>query len=181
MVRSAAMAAALCLPLALPSPAAAQSAPDTEPLVSALVADFAQAFDSADYETVFAMLPPGIAAHFAKNAGLTMAEFQVQMGKMTAQIMSSVEIVDFNMDMEAAVYGTTPSRDYALIPTSITMVTEDKTIEGQSQTVALSENGSWYLLRVDTSEQRSLLYELYSDFNGIDIPEGKMEITTQGQ
>ena len=169
-------AIALSLALALPLPAMAQQAVDTAPIATA-IDTFETAFTGGDMEGVFAVMPPAILGFIARQAGVSDAELRAQMASATEAAMASVEIEEFGMDLDAATTGRSPEgRAYALVPTTATMsVPQQGRFRSVNTTLALEDDGEWYLMRIDDPNQIAILRQVYPDMAGVDFPQGTLE------
>ncbi len=123
-------------------------------------------------------VPPAMldvmAAKFDITADQLREATKAQMGAMTDQ----VRIDDFAMDLGSATYAVTPDGKvgYALIPTTTVMTVEGGgKMKGSSQTLALQDGGTWYLMRIDDASQADILRETYPAFEGVEFPEGSIE------
>ena len=46
------------------------------------------------------------------------------------------------------------------------------TLRSQTSTLALQDDGLWYLVRIDSPQQVALLRAAYPEFTGVDFPSG---------
>lgn len=122
-------------------------------------------------------LPPRLLQSLMAQAGLPEAEFRLAMAAQMAEVFKVVKIVSFGMDMTAAAVATTPDgrRSYMLIPTETVMELPDAgRLRSRSNTIALKDDGQWYVVRVDNEQQILRLRDVYPEFAGVDFPPGSM-------
>jgi hypothetical protein len=171
--------AALAFALLTLAPLQARAFDDTEKAgMIAAVGDFGDAFQSGNYDAVFSYMPPKVLAAIASSAGVDEAALLEALSGEMAAVMAAVTLESFEMDTDAATYATTPdgSRDYALIPTE-TLMTVDNVgrARATSQTLAFTDAGDWYLVRIDDPQQVQILQAAHPEFAGIAFPSGTME------
>lgn len=174
-------ATALAVSLALAFPAAAQTDPDAAPVYTAPVAKAIAAFEAAftegDMAGVLDAMPPTLLSHIATKFDTDRSGLLREMPATIEDAMAEVEMEAFDMDLTAAETGrTSEGRAYALVPTTSTMAIDGRgRFRSGNTTLALEEDGEWYLMRVDDPGQIALLREAYPDMAGIEFEEGTME------
>lgn len=166
---AAAMTADACL---------ASSLEETEKAaLAATVADFNAAMIEPRYERLVDTIPPRMLAWIAKQGGATVEQIRPAMVELMKTLLASVKIESFSMALDRAEHRELPSgTPYALIPTTTVLDLGDKgRFEEKSYTVALLDEGKWYLVRVGDAQQLVIMREVYPEFTGIEIPRGSME------
>lgn len=124
------------------------------------------------------VVPPRLLEATAARFGATVAQLRQAFTASASQIMGGATIVSYTMDLEGASTHRTPTGDrtYLLIPTETVMdvpgAGRSRTI---SQTLAIAEEGDWYLIRISDAPQRAILVETYPEFSGVAVPEGRIE------
>jgi hypothetical protein len=103
---------------------------------------------------------------------------------ITAQIVKAMQLVKldgYSMDPKAAQYRELPSgQPYVLIPTETTMTAEGLgRVKAKTQTLALLDEGKWFLIRISESAQVGILREVYPEFSSVEFPTGTMERADQ--
>jgi hypothetical protein len=77
--------------------------------------------------------------------------------------------------LPAQAYETADGTLYLLIPTSGVIAVEGAgRIQATSQTVALEDDGEWYLVRTDEPDQTELVKQLFPAFRDVTFPRGSM-------
>ena len=155
----------------------ALSAGDTATLQTR-IDSFNTAFQTSDFDEVMTAMPPRMLSFIAKSAGMDEAVLLESMITQTSAAMESVTINDFAMALNDATIGTTDQGDtYAIIPTSTKMtVANVGKVESTTSTLALKDEGKWYLIRIDGEQQVQLLRAVYPGFSDIDFPIGTMQV-----
>lgn len=143
----------------------------------AKVAEFNQAMMNGDFETVTGVTPPKMIAHIASSAGLDEAALRQGMIQQIKSAMELVKLEGFSMDLEATKYKALPDGSvFALIPTETKMdLGEAGRIQQNSDTLALMDEGQWYLVRIADVAQASILKQVYPQFDGVAFSQGTMK------
>jgi hypothetical protein len=175
----AAMAALLLAALGTgPSPAR-DVTDDERAALEETIADFGTATRALDMETVLGYLPPTMLSVMAAEFGLEVDALTAAMIEQSAEAMAAVTLVDFGMDMETARFAEDAAGEpYALIPTTTVVDAGSGKFRAVSDTLALLEEGEWYLLRVDPA-QVELLKKAYPNLAGVTFDPGTMEAVTE--
>lgn len=140
------------------------------------VAAFDAAMRANDYNKVAETIPPRILKHIASGAGMDVETLRPMIVQQMTAALSSVKINSFGMDVANAIHKQTPKGEpYSLIPTQTEIVTDTGTTLVKSHTLALLDEGRWYLLRVEDPNQLQILRQVYPDFAGEEFPTGSME------
>ncbi|UYY57122.1 hypothetical protein [Sphingomonas sp. S2-65] len=171
---------AVCFLVALagiPSPpVAAQSITQTDhAAIQSRISAFDKMMREGRTDDSLDFVPPRLLGVIAKKFGLSPADVKPSFRQQVAEAMKHVKIVSFRMTLSSATAGVTPNkrRNYMLIPTeTVVEVPGAGRILSKSSTLALQENGSWYLVRIDEAEQVLVLRETYPEFAGVEFPRG---------
>lgn len=180
MLRRFLLLLAACLGLAS-GPAFAQAIDASDRAeIQARVDQFSAAMAAKDYSAIYEIsMAPGLRAEFRRRYGVTDAQLREAVIAGTAQALGSgVTLVDFSMDVAGATAGVTPNgrRGYLVIPTQTLMEAAGSgRVQSRNNTLAIEDEGQWYLLRVDEMAQVELLRAAYPDFVGVNFPMGTAE------
>ena len=178
-LRTKAVAAAVVAAL-LSSPVARARPLDTKEKVAlaATVQEFDTAMRGDDYERIIQTVPPKVISSIAKKAGTTVEELNHLMVEQMKTVLKDAKIKSFAMDPESAEYKELSSgAPYALIPTTTVIALPDnKRFKEKSHTLALLDDGKWFLLRVSDASQLLIMREVYPEFSGVEFPSGSMEV-----
>lgn len=165
----------LALLLSFAAPLHAQTLDEQDRATIAQIStDFDTAFADGDIPAVIDAVPPAMFEYIADTNGMDVETLRNLLITQTEQMMDTVEINEFEMDVDSLEPGVTSSgRDYALVPTRTVLTVPDTgTLELTSQTLFLDDNGTWYLVRIDDPNQVAVLTEVYPDFAGIEFAQG---------
>jgi hypothetical protein len=145
--------------------------------LEAKVAAFDAAMRASDYETVVKIIPPRIMAHIAGQAGVDVDALRAVIVEQMKAALDEVKLVSFGMDVANAGHQELPGGEpYALIPTETVIDTgASGKFRTKSDTLALLDGGTWYLLRVSEAEQVAIMRQVYPEFAGIEFPAGSTE------
>lgn len=141
------------------------------------VAAFQEAFNRSDFDAVIDFMPPGIKATLMRQHSVTEAQLRAATTEAMAQLLTQVSLDSFDMDVAASRIETTTDgrRSYALIPTETVMRAPDGSqIRAATQTLAIEEDGEWYLYRIEEQQQIDMLVATYPEFAGIQLPLGSV-------
>ena len=177
----AAWAALLVLVLVAAAPPAgsarAVTAEETVALTAA-IARFDNAMRESRYADVIEVIPPRIIGAIAAKAGATQEQLRKSMLEQIDKAMAVVKIVSFGMDLKTGRHAELPDgTPYILIPTETRMQAEGVgNVRATSETLALLDDGKWYLLRVENPLHVAILRETYPEFAKVEFAKGTMEI-----
>lgn len=163
-------AALLALTLAA-TPTFADPIPEPErTAITERVDAFNTAFTGGDMGAVFDFLPGKILTSLSAQSGLSEEALMAAMKEQIDIAFETVTLDDFGMDMATATWEMTPdgSRGYALIPTFTVMTVEGVgKMRSEGDTLSFSDDGKWFLVRVDDPSQVQLLTASYPEFTGV--------------
>jgi hypothetical protein len=137
--------------------------------VDALSADFS----AGDIAATFDYVPDKLFAQIADSAGVPADVMMTMVKEQISTAMATVTVESFLMNMDTATYETTPdgSRQYVVIPTETIMTVEGAgKIRSTGNSLALEDEGSWYLISVDDPSQAQFLSGAYPEFEGVTFP-----------
>lgn len=124
------------------------------------------------------VVPPRLFQAIARRAGASEGELRAALRDMIATQTQGITVVSYEMDLAAAPPTKTPdgTRTYLLIPTTNIMQVEGVgRVRAITSTLALKDQGEWYLIRVDDANQIALIREIWPEFAQVDFPTGTTE------
>ena len=141
------------------------------------VAAFDTAMQEADVEKIIGVVPPKVFEHIATQSGLETDALMASMIEQTTELMASVTFESFSMDMNAAAYKeAADGTPYVLIPTeTVVDLVQSGKIRATSDTLAMLDEGLWYLIRTDDASTLAIIKEIYPTFAAVEFPAGTME------
>ena len=170
--------AALLAATVLASPVPAQDMTDADKeAIATRVASFNEVIRSGNMGGAFDYMPPKLLTHLATQFAMPEADLKTAMVEQMNTAFETVTIESFGMDVEKASYATTAdgSRRYALIPTETVMAVEGAgKMQSKTHTLAVEDEGQWYLLRIDDAQQVAMIQAVYPEFAGVAFPTGTM-------
>ncbi len=128
-----------------------------------------------DLAGTIAFTPPTLLAFMATSFGMAPDAMRKQMRDTLAATQGQVTFDSFKMDLASAEQATTPdgARVYVMIPTEIIMsVTGAGKVKSVSKTLALQEDGTWYLISIADANQATMIQGAYPEFADVDLPAG---------
>jgi hypothetical protein len=153
------------------APAFADPIPEADrAAIAARVDAFDAAFKGGDMAAMFDYMPPKVLANLATQSGMSEETLMAAMKEQIDAAFETVTVDDFGMDMASATWAMTPdgSRGYAMIPTFTVMTVEGAgKMRAEGDTLSFSDDGKWFLVRVDDPAQVQLLTAVYPEFNGV--------------
>ena len=169
---------ALAVAASLITPALARQFTDDE---KASLADAIEKFDAAmkgnDFNAVVdASISPKLMTAMATTYKVPADQLKTMVVAQMTQAMQTVKIDSYGMDVantdyEEAKDGT----PYALVPSAVVMEIGGKKMKSTGSTLAIIDDGKWYLLNVGQKDQVAMLKSVYTSFADVTFPEAKME------
>ena len=134
-----------------------------KPEIKARMDKLAKAAVNGDYMANINELPEKYLSYMAKKASMTVSEFKNSTVKLLSGITKDVKFTKSAYDLENTKIGkTSRGRNYALIPTTVTMSVKGKSIESKGKILAFEDENRWYLVNFDKNYITSMK-ELYPD------------------
>ena len=119
--------------------------------------------NNGDYMANINELPEKYLSYMAKKASMTVPEFKNSTVKLLGGITKDVKFTKSTYNLENTKIGkTSRGRNYALIPTTVTMSVKGKSIESKGKILAFEDENRWYLVNFDKNYITSMK-ELYPD------------------
>ena len=145
--------------------------------LGARVENFTAAFKTLDVEIMISVTPPRILQHIAEKAAVDLVALRKNVIEQTTRAMKEVRFEQASMDLDRAEFNSTPDGEpYVLIPTTFIISSEATgKIKSDSFTLALLDEGKWYLLSVSDTGQLAILRTVYPSFNNVELPKGTMK------
>lgn len=172
---SVALTVAVC---AVARPQARALLADESAALAATVNQFNSAMSDGRLADVIGTIPPRVLDVVARKAGIGADDIRKSMIEQIKQSQNDIKIVAFGMDLPAAKHGALASgTPYVLIPTRTVMEAGSVgRVKASSETLALLDEGKWYLLRIEGDASIALLRETYPEFAAVQFAKGTMEI-----
>lgn len=164
--------------LAAPSAIARELTEAERTGLAAAIAEFDAAMREKNIAKIIAVVPPKVFERLAADNGLETKVLIETMIAQTEQVMATAKFLSFGMDLENTTYKETPDgTPYALIPTETVMDFGESggKIEARSQTFAMLDAGTWYLVRTDDAGMLAILREIYPSYAAEQFPVGTTE------
>jgi hypothetical protein len=153
--------------------AASAIGPADRAAITARIEVLVDALSSGRLVETLDVVPPRLLQATAARFGATQAQLRQAFAENAAQLFAGVSFVSCRMDLDAAAIRLTPdgARTYLLIPTETVIDAGGAgRVRTVSQTLAMQDEGRWYLIRVQDAAQREVLTEVYPEFAGVDFP-----------
>jgi hypothetical protein len=175
-----ALPALLMLTVVAGSPIQAQEIAQADRvMIESRIAAFDAAMKAGRIEQSIDFIPPRLLRFMAEKVGLSEDKLKAMVTAQAVAAVDGMTFLSFGMDMKAAQVAATPdkSRTYMLIPTqSVIAIPDSGKIQSKTQTLAIKDDGQWYLVRIDNAQQLTLLRGAYPEFAGVDFPSGSTAI-----
>jgi hypothetical protein len=166
---------AISLTLALSPAFADPVSPDVAAAVQGRIDSFNSMVASGDLVGTIDFTPPTLLSHMASAYGTTPKAMRSQMKDALQATQGTVTFDSFAMNLAAADQATTPdgSRTYVMVPTeAVLSVTGGSKVKSASQTLALEEDGQWYLISITDANLVAMIQGAYPEFAGVPLPAG---------
>ncbi len=155
---------------------------DERAALAVRIESFGEAMRDSDMDAVLGVVPPQMLEAVAAQFGVTVEALIEATQTEIDRAMAQVELVSYGMSLDQAEFATLPDgMTYALIPTETVMdlAEEGGWVRSQTTTVALLEEGTWYLVRIDDEQQVAILRQVYPGFVEVTFPQGQMELVEE--
>ena len=167
----------LCLSTFAAGSALARPATEAEKAaLDQVLTRFEDDMDRRDMAAVIAAMPPRIIPRMAEQSGMSVEQLKAMVVKLSDSAMDMVGEFGFehrSIEFKELANGT----PFALVPTSTVINMKDgPSYRVKSHTLALLEDGNWYVMRVEEPKQLMILHGAYPDFVGVELPQGSMEL-----
>lgn len=146
--------------------------------LAATVTEFNSAMAAKNFDRLAETVPPKILASLGAKAQVPVEDVRKAMMDVIKMTFAQVIVDSFSMDFAGAEYKVLANgTPYALIPTeTVILVPEQGKVSNKSHSLALLDEGKWYLVRVSEAAQLMILKDVYPEFAGVEFPQGSMEI-----
>jgi hypothetical protein len=146
--------------------------------LTAIVVEFEKAITSNDLGGAMKVMPPRVWDYLKKASNLDDAQMMKALTDVMAETYSKVKMESFLMDMSGAIAKELPDgTPYMLIPTeTIVSAGEGGKFAMRSHTLALMDEGKWYLLRISDPQPLVILMKVYPQYKGVSFPSGSNEM-----
>ena len=134
--------------------------------------EFESIFESGKISKLFDFTPPKVLSSILGGSNVTRDQLDSQIDQVWEMTMQTVEINAFDIDRTARdVEFLTSGRPYKILPTSVAMKIKGNGSEiiSKSETLALIEDGKWYIVRLDEPSQVKIFMETYPEFDSVDV------------
>jgi len=172
----------LCLAIvgaAIPRAAFAQDlSPEDRAAIAQVASDLEADVRASDFAGTLDVIPPPLLAATLEQFGVTADQLRATIDAQMEEALASVTFESFSMAIDDAVPAVTPgvARRYMLIPTETVLAIKDVgRMRSRTQTLAMEDQGRWYLVRIDDRSQVDMLRAVYPDFATVDFQPGTTE------
>jgi hypothetical protein len=147
--------------------------------LTATVESFDAAIREGNYTRMIQTMPPKVIAAIARRAGASPDQAVAELIREMQQTLQrgDVKIEWYGFDLGRVEHKELSSgAPYVLIQTeAIFAVRGGPRVREKSLTLALLDEGQWYLLRMNDARQLQILREAYPEFAGVEFPRGSTE------
>lgn len=167
--------AAACASLFLLAPAtvlAQQVSAEDRGRIEARISELSSLVAAGDFGAALDMIPPRLKAVVLAEVGIAEADLKREMNRSWGTLLQEegLTLAGFDLNADQAVEGMTSDGKHLwlTIPTETHLKVEDYgSFTIRTQTLAVKDEGEWYLIRMDKPEQTELLVRAYPGFEGM--------------
>ncbi|MEM0989515.1 MAG: hypothetical protein AAGK00_11580 [Pseudomonadota bacterium] len=142
--------------------------PDDRAAINASVHQFLIAYQTGDADQMVAAMPPSYVSAHARRVGLGPGFYRSLVVHFTEAALTDGSIEELEIDPgQLSVHRTPDGIEYGLIPTRSITSKHGMRMEMTSQTLALKDQGTWWLIQVNDDNQISVLREVYPSFQSV--------------
>ena len=147
------------------------------PALLKTVATFEKAMGADDFGTVIDMVPQKVFAQMAKELKVTPEKLASLVADQMKTVLDDVTIIAFGMDTtDAEIAETKNGIAYTFLPTRTVVEVKETKVETNSHTLALRDDETWSLVRIDDAAQLRVLRTVYPGFTEVDFPRGTTKL-----
>jgi hypothetical protein len=146
--------------------------------LAATVEGFGAAVREGNDARIVQIAPPKYIGALARRTGATPDEVVAMIIKAQQQMFQEggIKIESFRMELAGAGHKELASgTPYLLIPTQTIVSVAAQSFRQRSHTLALLEDGKWFLLQIADAPQLEFLLDAYPEFAGVEFPTGSVE------
>lgn len=160
-----------------PSVSARDLTRDEALALEATVSAFDRAVRESNYTAMVDAMPPRILGALAKATDVPVSRWKSSAAAMMRNAFAEATLLEFSMRLDRASSGTlSDGMPYALIPTQTNIVMNGVgRIESEAHTLALFEDGRWYVMRLNDGPQTQQLRDAYPALQNVELPSGSMK------
>ncbi len=133
---------------------------------------------AGDFTGALDVIPPPMLAATLQRFGVDEARLRAAIETQMQAALESVRFESFAISIDDGVPARTPGvgRAYMLIPTETIIAVEGAgRVRSRNQTLALEDEGKWYLVRIEDQASVDTLRAVYPDFADVELPQGTTE------
>lgn len=136
---------------------------------------------ASDMSQVMGLIPPKVMDKIASSNGMTSQALIEASQQQIAEALKTIKIESFSMDLDAAEATLLPDgTSYVSIPTETVFdLGPAGRQRSKTTTLALLDEGVWYLMAVDNGPQLAIVKDVYPALAGVEIPAVSMEPVTE--
>lgn len=165
-------------------PADAQSVPQTSTAdMQNRVAEFKSLMGQNRIQDMIDYMPPKMKLALLEDSGVSETEMKNAMKLVWAQTLQIVKLESFEVDVNVPVKTLPTGGKYALLPTVtyMSLLSEpDMLVTATSETLALTDGGLWYMVRLDEAPQVQMFKSAYPEYANIDVMKPQMTTSNRG-
>lgn len=151
-----------------------QALPDVLTSLSALGLD--------DLDKSMDFMPRKMLRFLAGKAGLDEKDYQAKLVAQLKPVLSKIKLVASKFDLQNIAYKQcSDGTPYVLVPYEGVFDLQDgkNVVKVKEYNIALIEDGSWRVIRINETAQLLLLREVYPEFVGVEFPSGSKELISK--
>lgn len=161
--------------IVMASPALAETQDDRDAIAAGMDGLIA-AVQAGEFDKTMDTVPPKLLEEMAGQANMSVEDMRAAAADAASSMMGQVTVESFDYDLDAASFSETDEREYATIPTTSVMEAMDQKMKMTGDTLALKDEGNWYLVRIEDPAQLQMLAAAYPDMADVEISAGEIEM-----
>ena len=138
-----------------------------------VVQKFSADFSKGNFKGVMDAIPPKMLEVIATKASMEVDTLKTLMQQGMETSMQGVKFEKMEMSTEnLKIEKTETGRLFAMVPSEMIMSGEQfERTEVKTKTLALKDDGKWYLLRLESQKQATIVGEAFPDLKDIKLPD----------
>lgn len=118
---------------------------------------------AGNYKASFDEMPEKFLTYLAKKGSMSVNELKNITIKTMSKLTDNMKIIENTYDFENVEVGKTETgRNYAIIPTKVTIIYNGQKINGEGKTMTFEDGNKWYIINYE-KEYMIFLKDVYPD------------------
>lgn len=149
-----------------------------EQAITAKVNQIKQGMQTKDAKMILDTMPQKFFGVLANRANTSEGQARQTLENLTAKLLKSDPYKkDYMIDYsKARASHSDTGREYAVFPSTCRLENDSQTITNKGNLIAVEDDESWYLMRIDSDAHVAMFREMYPDIKSIELFEKSFDV-----